>query len=59
MRATRRRLTKRNAPRLAGTERIGNFLLAKILIGHTRAVNSGDRHSGDRQGSRAAARGAQ
>ena len=42
---TRRRPTKRNAPRLAGTERIGNFLLTEILIGHTRAVNNPDLRS--------------
>lgn len=39
MKAKRRRLTKRNAPRLAGTERIGNLLLVEKVIIHARPVN--------------------
>lgn len=50
MKAKRRRLTKRNAPRLAGTERMGNLLLVEKVIIHARAVNGpaarGSRHVG-------------
>lgn len=55
---TRRRPTKRNAPRRSGTGRSGNILLAETVIVHASPVNSGDRRS-DRRGSREAARGAQ
>jgi len=44
MRATRRRLTKRNAPRLAGTGRTRNLLLLvfeKVNIS-AKSVNSSD-----------------
>lgn len=51
MKATRRRHTKRNAPRLAGTERIENLLLVEKLIIHARPVNGpgarGSRHVGE------------
>lgn len=39
MRTTRRRLTQRKAPRLAGTERGGNSLLAARVIANARPVN--------------------
>lgn len=48
MKTTRRRFIKRNAPRLAGTERTGNYLLEENLNGQARAVNAdlrGDRHA--------------
>ena len=47
MKTSRRRLTKRNAPRRSNTRRKSNFLMIEKVIVHARLVNAGCRHIGE------------